>query len=72
MATRLEESCKLALVVQTGLDDKGKAVTKTRTFGNIDPDIADADALSVMKGLGSLQKYEVNKMTLTSSCVLTD
>ena len=70
MAQRLSETCKLSFTVQTGTSDSGKAVTATRTIGNINPELIDDDAYSVATRLSSLQKYAVTKVTRTDTAVL--
>ena len=70
MATVLEESTKLTLTVQTGQRESGAAITASRTFNHINPELSNEDALSVMAQLGNLQKYETIKMTRTDVSVL--
>lgn len=71
MAERSEESCRLSIQVRTGVDEAGKAITSTRSYSNINPDINDANALSTMVTLGNLQKYPVTKTTRVDTAVLT-
>lgn len=71
MAERSEEKCTLGVQVRTGVDEAGKAITKTRNIQNVNPDITDSNALLTMQTYGSLQKYTVTKTSRTDYAVLT-
>ncbi|MDD6698215.1 MAG: DUF1659 domain-containing protein [Veillonellaceae bacterium] len=51
------QSTKLVLKVVTGTDAKGKALTASRTFSNVNPAISDDDLLSISGKLGGLQSH---------------
>ena len=54
---RMEAGTKLILQVETGVNAKGAATYSLRTFANINPELADADALQIGTALGALQKH---------------
>lgn len=70
MASRISETAKLQIKVQTGISESGKAVIRTRSIGNIDPDLSDDNALSAAVKLGSLQTYDVKTISLVNTAVL--
>ena len=72
MAQRLSETSKLALTVQTGTADSGKAITATRTISDINPDLIDDYAYEAGVRIGALQKYPVTKITRTDTAVLDE
>ena len=57
---RMEAGTKLILQVETGVNAKGAATYSLRTFANINPELADADALQIGTALGALQKHAVS------------
>ncbi|GEM_PF-205553 len=59
---RMEAGTKLILQVETGVNAKGAATYSLRTFANINPELADADALQIGTALGALQKHAVNSI----------
>lgn len=70
MASVLEESCKLQIQVQTGQAESGAAKYATRSISNVNVELSNEDALSVMAQIGNLQKYTVTKMTRVDTSVL--
>lgn len=70
MASVLEETTKLQIQVQTGQSDTGAAKLATRSLSNINVELSNEDALSVMAQIGNLQKYEVTKMVRVDTSVL--
>ena len=55
---RMEAGTKLILQVETGVNAKGAATYSLRTFANINPELADADALQIATAFGGLQSEQ--------------
>ena len=71
-AKKTELATKLSISVVTGQKADGTMTTATRTVGNINPSITDADMLDIGTDLGALQKYEVAAVKRTDSAELVD
>jgi hypothetical protein len=50
---------RLMVKVNTGLDSNGKAIVKTRTFGNVQAAASNQDFYDVAVALGGLQSHPV-------------
>ncbi len=61
-AVKNNPSTKLVLKVVTGTTTDGKALTKSRTFGNVNPALSDDDLLTVGTKIGNLQAHDVATM----------
>lgn len=55
MAVKANETTKLVLKVETGVNAKGAAVYSQRTIGNINPALSDADMLDIGNAIAGLQ-----------------
>lgn len=71
-AQKTDLATKLSISVVTGLKADGTSTTATRTVGNINPELTDADMLEIGTGLGALQEYEVEAVKRIDSAVLVD
>ena len=69
---RKDETSRLTLKVSTGVGADGKTLYKNRTFGNVSPTLADADALTIGRGLASLQKHGLSQVLRTDMAVIED
>ncbi|MBO6179319.1 MAG: DUF1659 domain-containing protein [Selenomonadaceae bacterium] len=68
MATRNEESTKLAVRVEVGSGDD--VSYKNRTFNHIAPNTTDDNVLSFGNRLGALQSHTVNAIVRTDVATL--
>ena len=55
--TKVPQTTKLVVKVQTGLNAAGNPVYKMRSFANVKPAAADSDIHAIGLGLAGLQKY---------------
>lgn len=62
MAIKKDQTSKMVLKVQTGVNATGVAVYGLRTFANIDPALSDDDFLAIAKALGELQSQVVGSI----------
>jgi Protein of unknown function (DUF1659). len=62
MAIKKDQTSKMILKVQTGVNAAGVAAYSQRTFANIDPALSDDDFLAIAKALGSLQSQTVGSI----------
>lgn len=69
MAKRMNPATKLHLKVVTGTDNAGKEHIAVRSF-NVNPDLTDADVLSVGLKLGSLQSCPVSSINRQDDAAL--
>lgn len=71
-AKKTELATKLSISVVTGQKADGTMITATRTVGNINPSLTDADMLDIGTDLGALQKHEVAAVKRIDSAELVD
>lgn len=71
-AKKTELATKLSLAVVTGQKPDGTMTTATRTVGNINPSLSDADMLDIGTDLGALQKHEVTAVKRIDTAELVD
>ena len=71
-AKKTELATKLSISVLTGQKPDGTMTTATRTVGNINPSLTDADMLDIGTDLGALQKHEVAAVKRIDSAELVD
>ncbi|MDY6267944.1 MAG: DUF1659 domain-containing protein [Selenomonadaceae bacterium] len=71
-AKKDSKSTKLVLKVVTGTDADGKALTASRTFGNVNPAISDDDLLAIGGKLGALQSHTIATVNRVDSASLVD
>ena len=69
-AKKTELATKLSILVVTGQKADGTMISATRSVGNINPSITDADMLDIGSGLGALQQYEVRAVKRIDSAEL--
>ena len=69
---RKDATSKVTLKVITGVGADGKTIYRNRTISGIAPTLTDADALSVGRGFGALQKHGLSLVTRTDTAVLED
>jgi hypothetical protein len=53
-------SSRLRLMVQTGVDDEGNPVVRSRNLNNLKPEATDEAVYTVAGSLGELQQHPVN------------
>jgi len=51
------EGSTLRLMVQTGVDDRGEPVIRTRSYSRLKPLAADQDVYDVAQAMGGLQRH---------------
>lgn len=62
----------LKLVVQTGMDDEGKPIIRTRSYNRVKVDAQDDNVLEVAKNLADLQAHPVNAIRRVMEFELTE
>lgn len=73
MATsRMSETKKIQLNVETGVTSSGKAAYSVRTLSNIKSELSDDDARAIGAAYGGLQMYPVGKIVLAETAVLVE
>lgn len=71
MATRSSEECDLLLKIEYGSTSSGGTAYRTRTLSNINPELDDSAAYSIMTKFGGLQSHTVAAITRRDSAILT-
>ena len=71
MATRMNPVTKLQIKVVTGTDAEGKETLASRTY-TVNPDLADADVLSIGSKLAALQDYPVRAICRQDNAALAE
>lgn len=71
MATRSGEESKLLLKVEYGTTASGNTTYRTRTLSNINPDLSDNNAYSIMTKLGAMQTHTVAEIKREDIATLT-
>ena len=56
-------SSRVSLRVNTGTDDEGNAVYRTRSFSGVKPGAADQDVYDVAQVLAGLQQHPVEEIS---------
>lgn len=67
-----DESVKLVLKVQTGFNEKGKAIIASRTLQNVNPAISEEDVYEVGKAIADLQMYDLKSVSLQETANLSE
>jgi phage gpG-like protein len=57
VATPLNSS--LRIIVETGFDEEGKPIYRTRTYNNVKTAVSDEDLMSVANQLADIQSHPV-------------
>ena len=57
MATQMMTSSKLQISYETGVDEKGNPIFKTKTYSNVKEEATADQLLQVAQGLASLSNY---------------
>ena len=69
---KVPQSARLTVKIQTGLNDAGNPVFRSRNFANLKPDAADADVYSVGAGIAALQLHPVASILKLDEISLVD
>ncbi len=69
---KLPISGRLSVLVQTGVDEHGDPISKSRSFSNVKPTAPAADVYAVAQGLLSLQVYPEMAVTFTEQSQLME
>lgn len=73
MATvKINETAKLVVNVETGVDEKGKAKYSQRSILALNPAISDDDARTIGSLYGGLQTYPVGSILRQSTATLAE
>lgn len=56
-------SSRLSLRLQTGIDDEGNPVLRTRSYSGVKPSAADQDVYDVAQIIAGLQQHPVEQIT---------
>lgn len=67
-----DESVKLVLKVQTGFNEKGKAIIASRTVQNVNPAISEEDVYEIGKAIADLQMYDLKSVSLQETANLSE
>lgn len=67
-----DESVKLMLKVQTGFNEKGKAIIASRTVQNVNPAISEEDVYEIGKAIADLQMYDLKSVSLQETANLSE
>ncbi|MDR1702211.1 MAG: DUF1659 domain-containing protein [Sporomusaceae bacterium] len=59
----IPQSGKVSVFFQTGLNERGTPIIRSRTYGNVNSNAADEELYEVGQALGSLMKDEVTGIT---------
>ncbi|WP_196594252.1 DUF1659 domain-containing protein [Pectinatus sottacetonis] len=70
--TKTDQSTKLIVNVQTGVDANGKAKYGQRNFASINPGVSDDVLLSTGKALGTLQSHQLGTIMRQDECTLSE
>ncbi|MFZ5753585.1 MAG: DUF1659 domain-containing protein [Bacillota bacterium] len=62
----------LKLIMQTGVDEKGNPVFKTRSYGNIKPSASDQDIYTLAQQLAGLQVHTLDQVSRMNNFELTE
>lgn len=62
----------LQVVVQTGTDESGRPVKRTRSFRNLKPSAADEDVMAVAKAMAGLQAHPVDSILKVVEVALSE
>lgn len=60
--SKVLQSAKLVIKVETGVNTAGKPVYRQRSYTNVKPSAADADLHAVAAAMAGLQKHPVNSI----------
>lgn len=71
-ATKKNQTSKLIIRVESGVNSSGAAVYSQRTFTHINPALSDDDVLNIGKVLGALQKYPVDSVNRQDAAALAE
>lgn len=71
-ATRNDKKTYIRLEVETGMTASGQATFSTRSFENINPELADDDALSIGNSLAGLQTYPLGSVKRSDICKIVE
>lgn len=63
---------RLRISLNTGVDDEGKPVVKTKSFSRVKPTATDADAYAVAVGFVDLQEHTLVSINKTAEYELTE
>ena len=70
--SKVIDSVRMTIEVQTGTTTEGKPILKTISYGNIKPTAGDAQVYAVAASLGAMQKYPVTSIRLTDAAQLVN
>ena len=59
MAVKKNAECEIIIKVETGTTSTGKASYSSRSFGYINPSLAEDDILDIGQKIAGLQKYNL-------------
>ena len=71
MATRSGEESKLLVKVEYGATASGGTAYRTRTFGNVNPELDDNAAYSIGSKLGAMQSHTVSTIARQDTAILS-
>lgn len=67
---KAEQTAKLMIKVQTGVNASGNPVYRQRSFANMNPALTDEDALGIGTMIGELQEHVVEAISRQENAVL--
>lgn len=69
-AIRTSSNKSMTLVLDNGVNEKGEAITLSKSFSNIRDEATDADILNSGNILGSLMEKEIEEVQLVERTIL--
>ncbi|RBP44179.1 DUF1659 domain-containing protein [Garciella nitratireducens] len=63
-------STKMQLKLNTGLDEKGKEIIKTKTYSNVKPDAKDQVIYDIASSLAVLQQHDLEEIHRVNDTIL--
>lgn len=71
MATeKIEQSAKLIIKVQTGVNASGKPAYRQRVLANMNPALTDDEVLAIGQAIGGLQQHDIEAVSRQDNAVL--
>lgn len=65
-------NCKMQLKLNTGLDENGKEIIKTKTYSNVKSDAQDQGIYDVGSSLAELQDHALEEIHRVNDMILTN
>lgn len=67
---KVEQTSRLIVKVETGINTAGQPVYRQRSFANLNPALSDEDVLAIGTALGALQQYRIEAVGRQDNAIL--